>query len=228
MKTTESEVAGRERRQRGSISAAEIVTGALQLAAENGMEALSMPRLARSLGIGVTSIYWYFENKDALIEAMTEEAARRLRAQMAGPAGTSWQDHAFATFSRLFSIMQEDDLLCDLLFMRGNRLSESALHYLWPQLEEGLRRMVEAGFTHEEGLRHHNMLSLHMLGASILSRQMRQAGTSARDPRPVLDNFPNIARAAGDIRGVTEESYRTQLHALIEGIAARQTLALRK
>jgi AcrR family transcriptional regulator len=211
------------RRERGSLSAEQIVTGALRLASEHGMDALSMPKLAASLGIGVTSIYWYFANKDALIEAMVEEAARRLHERMAPQPGGSWQDYAYTLFVRLHEIMQADDLLCDLLFMRGSRLSENALLHLWPQLEEGLRLMVDAGFSHEQALRNHSILSLHTRGTITLARQMARAGSEASSPRPVPPNLPHIARATQHqaIRGVTQDTFRAQVRDIIEGMEAR-------
>jgi AcrR family transcriptional regulator len=211
------------RKARGSITADAIVAGALNLAAQHGMDALSMPKLAESLGIGVTSIYWYFQNKDSLIEAMTDEAARRLHALMAPTGYEGWQDYVFALFSKLRTIMQADDLLCDLLFMRGSRLSESALLHLWPQLEEGIRLMVEAGFDHEEALQNHIILSLHTRGTVTLARQMVLAGTLASAPRVVPASLPHLARASlrQNIRGVSDTEFTTQVKRIIEGMDAR-------
>ena len=57
----------RARRQRGSLSEEEILDGAHALIARGGLDALSMPALARELAAGVTSIYWYFRNKEELL-----------------------------------------------------------------------------------------------------------------------------------------------------------------
>ncbi|NED60037.1 helix-turn-helix transcriptional regulator, partial [Streptomyces sp. SID10244] len=54
----------RERRERGSIDPEEIIKGAFELAEEIGVDNLSMPLLGKHLGVGVTSIYWYFRKKD--------------------------------------------------------------------------------------------------------------------------------------------------------------------
>jgi AcrR family transcriptional regulator len=36
-----------------------------------------MPLLGKHLGVGVTSIYWYFRKKDDLLNAMTDRALRQ-------------------------------------------------------------------------------------------------------------------------------------------------------
>ena len=64
----------RQRRERGSISVEEILTGAFEVAADVSIDNLSMPVLARHLDVGVTSIYWYFRRKDELLDAMTDRA----------------------------------------------------------------------------------------------------------------------------------------------------------
>jgi AcrR family transcriptional regulator len=64
------------RRARGSLSEDEILDGALQLVVSSGFVGLSMPALARQLGSGVTSIYWYFRSKDELLDTLAERVAR--------------------------------------------------------------------------------------------------------------------------------------------------------
>ena len=47
-----------------------IVSAALALLDEVGLEGLSTRRLARDLGIKSASLYWHFKNKDGLLDAM--------------------------------------------------------------------------------------------------------------------------------------------------------------
>ena len=64
----------RPRRERGSINPDDIIKGAFELAEDVGIDNLSMPLLGKHLGVGVTSIYWYFRKKDDLLNAMTDRA----------------------------------------------------------------------------------------------------------------------------------------------------------
>ena len=67
----------RQRRERGSINPHDIIEGAFELAETVGIDNLSMPVLGRHLGVGVTSIYWYFRKKDDLLNAMTDRAFKQ-------------------------------------------------------------------------------------------------------------------------------------------------------
>ncbi|TZG24163.1 TetR family transcriptional regulator [Sphingomonas montanisoli] len=210
------------RRERGSISAEEIIAGALALAEAEGLDALSMPRLGRALGIGVTSIYWYFDNKDALIDAITIEAARRLHDLITPPEAGAWQDRVEQLYCRMRDALRDNDLLCDLLYMRGSRLGENALVHLWPEVELNLTKMTAAGFTAEAALRGLVALSLYTRGAVVLERQMRRSGIDPATPTPVPADFPLLSAAAEqqNMRGVTDDAFRAQLRLLIDGLAA--------
>ena len=67
----------RQRRERGSINPDDIIKGAFELAERVGIDNLSMPLLGKHLGVGVTSIYWYFRKKDDLLNAMTDRALKQ-------------------------------------------------------------------------------------------------------------------------------------------------------
>ena len=58
------------RRPRGSLSREQVVEAALQLADQEGLEALSMLTLARRLECGVMTIYGYIDNKEDLLDAI--------------------------------------------------------------------------------------------------------------------------------------------------------------
>ena len=55
------------------LSRDEVVVGALALLDKDGLDALSMRRLAKRLGVQAGAIYWHFANKQALVDAMAEK-----------------------------------------------------------------------------------------------------------------------------------------------------------
>jgi AcrR family transcriptional regulator len=59
------------RRDRG-LSQAEIVRTAISVADAEGPEAISMRRIARELGAGAMSLYWYVGSKEELLDLMLE------------------------------------------------------------------------------------------------------------------------------------------------------------
>src|SRR6478672_11816256 len=58
------------RRRRGSLSRQQVVEAAMQLADQDGLEALSMLTLAGRLECGVMTIYRYVDNKEDLLDAI--------------------------------------------------------------------------------------------------------------------------------------------------------------
>jgi AcrR family transcriptional regulator len=76
----------RRRRPRGSLSREQVVDAALRLADEEGLEALTMPTLARRLECGVMTIYGYVENKDDLLDAIAQRGVAELRLPRPLPA----------------------------------------------------------------------------------------------------------------------------------------------
>lgn len=63
------------------LSVDEIVDAAIALADDDGVEAISMRRIAEKLGIGAMSLYTYVDSKSALIDLMVD----RITAQIARP-----------------------------------------------------------------------------------------------------------------------------------------------
>jgi AcrR family transcriptional regulator len=65
----------RSRGQRGGLSRAEIVQTALKIADTEGLEEVSMRRLARELRAGAMSLYHYFDSRDEILELMADAVA---------------------------------------------------------------------------------------------------------------------------------------------------------
>jgi len=74
-------------RQRQTLSRDRIVEGALTLADEVGMEAFTIRRLASALGVGPMTIYHYFPNKEAIIDAMVDAVFAEIAAP---PTDQDW------------------------------------------------------------------------------------------------------------------------------------------
>jgi AcrR family transcriptional regulator len=80
-----------ERARRGprpTLSREEITRIAIELADAEGLESVSMRRIAAKLGAGATSLYWYVWSKDDLYELMVDEVVGEIR--VPEPSG-DWQ-----------------------------------------------------------------------------------------------------------------------------------------
>jgi len=66
------------------LSKARVVAEAMRLADAEGVEGLSMRRLATSLGAGAMSLYHYVANKDELLDAMVDVVFAEIELPVAG------------------------------------------------------------------------------------------------------------------------------------------------
>jgi len=223
--STEKNESGR--RERGSISGEQIIEGALKLAREVTIEGLSMPKLAQSLGIGVTSIYWYFRSKEDLLDELTVAATRQFQGQMSDFSDLPWPEYMLRHFIAMHDILTEDDLLCDLLFFRNSKFSVNALEHIWPQIDKTLQVLVAAGFTEEEAIHSHFLLSHYTRGCIILWRLIHKAGKTEHIPVRVpatfdVKRFP-VLGSVGEwhsLRGTTPSEFEGGLRIAIEGMKA--------
>jgi len=69
----------RPRRPRGSLVREAVVEAALALVDAEGIDALSMPRLARQLDAGVMTLYGYVRSKQELLDAVALRAIAEVR-----------------------------------------------------------------------------------------------------------------------------------------------------
>jgi len=137
-----------------------------------------MPRLARHLGVGVTSIYWYFRSKDELLDALTEQAAVRFTELMPTFNGYIWDEHLrqyFRAFRRLFI---ENPALCDLIVLRAPMQSQEAKTHYFGRLEREIKMLVDAGFPMREAVHAYMTLSVYARGCVLQDRLYAVAGQS--------------------------------------------------
>src|SRR5690349_14651572 len=76
----------RKRRPRGSLTREQVVDAALALADSEGLDALTMPMLARRLKCGVMTLYGYVNSKEDLLDAIAQRGLRDLQLPRPLPA----------------------------------------------------------------------------------------------------------------------------------------------
>ena len=179
-----SEVGGarRSRRQRGSISADEIVNGAFDVARGISLDKLSMPNLAEHLDVGVTSIYWYFRKKEDLLNAMTDVAVDNYVRGLPDISGLSWQDGLRQHFTEMRLMFMKDQTLSDLIMIRTSTYSKEATRRVFEVVEGMLEMLIAQGFSPDNALRCHSTMSVYARGVIIHDRILRLSHT------PSLEN----------------------------------------
>jgi AcrR family transcriptional regulator len=77
-------------RTRAGLSRERVLRTALELVDRDGVDALTMRRLGRELGVEAMSLYSYVENKQDLIEGVVEQVFKEMPLITPGPG--SWQE----------------------------------------------------------------------------------------------------------------------------------------
>jgi AcrR family transcriptional regulator len=90
----------RGRGPRAPLSRAQIVQTALKIADEEGLEAVSIRRIARELRSGAMSLYHYFDSRDELLDLMADTVAGEML--VPGELPRDWREAllAIAKYSR--------------------------------------------------------------------------------------------------------------------------------
>jgi AcrR family transcriptional regulator len=99
--------------QPGRLSLESIVDTAARLIAEQGVEALSMRRLAQECGVGAMTLYGYVRTKDELLEALLD---RQLSAiEYSAEQTLAWQERIRSAFGGVRNTFLEHPELLPIL-----------------------------------------------------------------------------------------------------------------
>jgi AcrR family transcriptional regulator len=159
----------RQRRQRGSISADDIVSGAIDVARQVSVDHLSMPLLAKHLDVGVTSIYWYFRAKDDLLNAMTDRILAEYDFAVPLIDAANWRASLYEHALRMRQKFLADPLACDLILLRG-AYSKRAAHLALARIERPVTALVTAGLSAQDAVSIYSGIAMHVRGTVIMTR----------------------------------------------------------
>ncbi|AFC52931.1 MULTISPECIES: TetR/AcrR family transcriptional regulator [Mycobacterium] len=176
----------RQRRERGSINPDDIISGAFELAEEVSIDNLSMPLLGKHLGVGVTSIYWYFRKKDDLLNAMTDRALSKYVFATPYVEASDWRE-TLRNHARLMrKTFMGNPILCDLILIRA-ALSPKAARMGAQEMEKAVSNLVEAGLSPEDAFDTYSAVSVHVRGSVVLQRLYEKNQSSDIGPRAIED-----------------------------------------
>ncbi|GAC1396092.1 MAG: TetR family transcriptional regulator [Mycobacterium sp.] len=159
----------RQRRERGSINPDDIIKGAFELAEDLGIDNLSMPLLGKHLGVGVTSIYWYFRKKDDLLNAMTDRALRQYVFATPYVEAKDWRETLRNHARTMRKAFMGNPILCDLILIRS-ALSPRAAKLGVQEVEKAIASLIEAGLSAEDAFDTYSAVSVHVRGSVVLQR----------------------------------------------------------
>lgn len=198
----------RPRRERGSINPEDIINGAFELAEQVGVDNLSMPLLGKHLGVGVTSIYWYFRKKDDLLDAMTSRALRQYVFATPYVEATDWRETLGNHARSMRKTFLGNPILCDLILIRS-ALSPKAAQVGVLEMEKAIASLAEAGLTPEDAFDTYSAVSVHVRGSVVLRRLREKNQIGADDGRGSFEETLVIdAETTPLLAQVTGEGHR--------------------
>ena len=161
----------RERGKRGprpGLSAEAIVDAAVRIADAEGLEAISMARVAAELGFTTMSLYRYVDSKDELLQLMFNASA--FGAESIVLEGDDWRSRL-----RSWSIIQRDML--DLhpwitqMRMAAPPLAPNSLHFV----ERALEALDGTGLADAEKMRAIGLISSYTLSEAKMANDAARA-----------------------------------------------------
>src|SRR5690625_649107 len=128
-----------------------------------------MPLLGKHLGVGVTSIYWYFRKKDDLLNAMTDRALRQYVFATPYVEASDWRETLANHARSMRKTVMGNPMLCDLILIRA-ALSPKAARQGVLEVEKAIASLVEAGLSPEDAFDTYAAVSVHVRGSVVLQR----------------------------------------------------------
>ena len=207
-------------RTRGGRSREEVAAAALALVDEQGLDALSMRRLADRLGIGTMTLYGHFRSKDELLDALVEAAAGA--AELDPPAAGDWQERLRLLARAWRTGLERHPALVELR-LRRPILTPGALR----GTEAGLQALTEAGYDVPGAVRAFRTLFLYVFAFATFGDRDPVAGSGVRTNAAIAalppEEFPILSGAGPELAASLggDEQFDDGLELLLGGLAAR-------
>jgi AcrR family transcriptional regulator len=201
------------------LDRARIVTAALRIVDAEGLDALSLRRLADDLGVTPMSLYWHVTDKAELLELVGHVVLDEIEVP---PVRCDWREQLRDVHRAMLAVLLRHPNTTDLLIGRA-RFGAGGLALF----ERILGILLEAGLSPEAAFDAYQSLYLFTLGFMATStrspefREVQHQGLLYMRTLP-QDRFPSIRAVAPVIGGRTVvEQFEIGLDVVIAGLAER-------
>ena len=208
--------------QRAGLSRGPVLEAARRIADAEGVDRLTMRRLAAELGVMPNALYTYFPHKEALLDALLDDLLAGIEA--GDPDGDDWREGLVRVMDATRRLLLAHPQLASAFIGRPGlgpnavRLGEITLELLERGGLEGPRAV--------EALR---VLLVYSLGFAAFQAPRVQGDVGGRSVRAEAafaglaeEEFPRMRGLAGELAGpTTDGQFHTGLRWLLDGIAAQ-------
>ena len=194
---------------RPSLTREAVVARALEIGTAEGLEAVSLRRLAQELGVTPMALYRHVRDKQDLVNAMTEAVLEGIDTTAGYRPGMTWTERM-----RLAIDNYKDQIVArPLALPLSIAYDGDGPPAFWKVLEDLLDILLDAGFGRREAIVLIRMISNLLAGYLLLMQQGAPPDALRLDPhridlmrrRMVLaqlslprDEFPNLVDSAED------------------------------
>jgi TetR/AcrR family tetracycline transcriptional repressor len=185
------------------LAKTEIVRAALETLDAEGLDGLTLRKVAARLDVQAPALYWHVRNKQELLDEMGTEIWRRISLRLLElPVDIPWRE-GMATYARIArqELVRHRD---GAKMAAGTTLTDVEV---LRRAEPRLARMVAQGFTVRSATQGNVLLQHFIVGFCIEEQSVDQGRATgdprfsleARDKRVDSENFPMIAEAGREI-----------------------------
>ncbi|WP_446033652.1 TetR/AcrR family transcriptional regulator C-terminal domain-containing protein [Streptomyces olivaceus] len=205
------------------ITREQIVTAALELLDDQGMDAVTVRALASRLDVRPSALYWHVRNKQELLDEMATEVMRRVAGAFAAvPPGDGWRDD-LAAYTR---VLRSEYLLHrdGARIFSGTRITDPDVVRMKEPLFE---RWTASGWKPADADDAIDLFTAFAVGFVIEEQERRQAAEDdpsrySIDRRDAwLGEGASLVKEAGHLRDDGDRRFERLLGMVLDGIAAR-------
>lgn len=194
-------------RERPGLSRGAVVARALEIGTAEGLEAVSLRRLAQELGVTPMAIYRHVRDKQDLINAMTEAVLEGIDATVGFRPEMTWTERMRLAIDNYKEQIVARPLALPLSIAYTGEGPPS----FWKTLEDLLAILIDAGFERREAIVLIRMLSNLLAGYLLILQQGAPSDATEVDAHQIdlvrrgfalamlslpRDEFPNLVESA--------------------------------
>ena len=194
---------------RPGLTRATVVARALEIGNAEGLEAVSLRRLAQELGVTPMALYRHVRDKQDLINAMTERVLEGLDATVGFRPEMTWTERMRLAINNYKEQIDARPLALPLSIAYNGEGPPA----FWKVLEDLLAILLDAGFGRREAIVLIRMVSNLLAGYLLLLQQGAASEATQLDAHQIdllrrrfalaqlslpRDEFPNLVESAED------------------------------
>jgi AcrR family transcriptional regulator len=181
----------RRAERRAPLSRERVLQTALALADQGGLESLSMRKLGQELGVEAMALYYYFANKEKVLDGIVDLVFGEIELPAAGP---SWKSAMRARGISLRDALARHRWAIGLMESRRNPGPANLRHH-----DAVIGSLRAGGFTMEMAAHAYSVLDGYIYGFALTkmnlpfktSEDVAEVAETMLQPFPV-DEYPNL------------------------------------